>query len=99
MNAEDSEEELNAMMSKLESEVNKLPSRLKRNESKARKRISNLVEMAELMIESYKLEYCKHNDQLIVKSKKFYSSLNHIKSNIERIINGYFHDLREEEEQ
>lgn len=75
MSAEESEEELKVMISKLEKEVKKLPSRLKRNESKARKRISNLVEMAELMIESYRLEYCREGSSLIPKSKKFHSSL------------------------
>jgi ElaB/YqjD/DUF883 family membrane-anchored ribosome-binding protein len=99
MSAEESEEELNIMFSKLDKEVNKLNSRLQRNESKARKRISNLVEMAELMIESYRLEYCRKDDTLIAKSKKFHQTLDQTKSSIEKIINKYFSDLRQEEEE
>ena len=85
--AEESEIEISTMMAKLDKEVNRLESKMKKNESKARKRISNLVEMADLMIESYRLEFGKLNDSTQSKSKKFHSELNQIKENVEQIIN------------
>jgi len=62
MDAEESELELKATFKKLEKEVSKLPSKLEKNETKARKRISNLIEMTELMIESFRMEYCRKDD-------------------------------------
>ena len=95
MSAAESEEELTVMLNKLEKEAKGLKSKLAKNESKSRKRISNLVEMAELMIESYRLEYAKKDEDCKSKSKKFHSTLDQIKSSIERTINQYFGEIKE----
>ena len=94
MSAEDREEEIEMTLKKLEKESKNLKGKLKEDESKARKKIANLVEMCELTIESYRLEFGRVDEVLRGKSKEFHAKLDSIKSQIEKTINTFFSDSR-----
>lgn len=94
MSAEEREEEIELMLKKLEKESKNLKGKLKEDESRARKKIANLVEICELTIESFRLEFGRVDEVLRGKSKEYHSKLDGIKSQIEKTINSFFSDSR-----
>jgi sugar-specific transcriptional regulator TrmB len=80
MSAEEREEEIEAMLKKLEKDSKNLKGKLKDDESRARSRIANQVEITELTIDSFRLEFARVDAVLKGKSKEFNSRLDSIKS-------------------
>ena len=87
------------MLKKLEKESKNLKGKLKEDESRARKKIANLVEISELTIESFRLEFGRVDEVLRGKSKEFHSQLDTIKAQIEKTINSFFNDSRHKKQE